>query len=116
MKGRSLINGLPATAPVSELDIFRAIEEDIGRIAEAAISVFEHTPPELIGDIYESGIILTGGGSLIKGLDTYIAAQTGVSCHAAQDPLGCVARGTHMVFKIHDQLRNGFERISVFKK
>lgn len=116
VKGRSLINGLPATAQVSELDIFHAIEEDIGRIVEAATSVFEHTPPELIGDIYESGIILTGGGSLIKGLDSYISSETGVSCHAAQDPLGCAARGTHRVFKIQDQLRNGFERISVFKK
>ncbi len=114
--GRSLINGMPAKAPVSELDIFRAVSEDVDKIARTAISVFEHTPPELIGDIYESGIVLTGGGALIKGLDCYITKKTGVKCYAADDPLGCVARGTNVAFKLHDKLRNGFERIAVFKK
>lgn len=115
VKGRSLINGMPGTAPVSELDICRAIADDINRIVETVTSVFENTPPEIIGDIYEDGIILTGGGSLIRGLDLYISEKTGVRCHVAQDPLGCVARGTHRAFKIQDQLRNGFEKISVFK-
>lgn len=116
VKGRSLINGMPGSAPVSEFDICRAIQNDINTIVEAVTAVFEHTPPELIGDIYESGIILTGGGALIKGLDTYITRETGIKCHCAQDPIGCVARGTHRAFRIHDQLRNGFEKISVFKK
>lgn len=114
--GRSLINGMPARADVSELDICRAIGDDIDRIVDTVKSVFEKTPPELIGDIMQNGIMLTGGGALIKGIDLYIARETGVKCRVAQDPLGCVARGTHRVFRIQDQLRNGFERISVFKR
>lgn len=114
VRGRSLINGLPAKANVSELDIDRAVEDDIDKIVGTVVSVFESTPPELIGDIYESGIIMTGGGALIRGLDKYISEETGVSCHVAHDPLGCVSRGTQMAFGIKDRLRNGFEKISAF--
>lgn len=115
VKGRSLINGMPASADVSELDICRAVGEDIEKIADTVKSVFERTPPELIGDIMQNGIIMTGGGSLIRGLDMYITRETGVKCRPAHDPMGCVARGTHKAFRIQDQLRNGFEKISVFK-
>ena len=114
VKGRSLINGMPASAPVSEADIYNAIGEDLSRIVETVLSVFESTPPELIGDIYEDGILIAGGGALIRGIDMYIYRETGVKCRIAQDPLGCVARGTSRAFHLRDQLRNGFERISVF--
>ena len=114
--GRSLINGMPARADVSEADIYHAIREDIDKIAQTAVSVFEQTPPELIGDIYEHGIVLTGGGAMIKGLDKYLSDATGVKCYVASDPLGCVARGTYLAFKLKDSLRNGFERIAVFKR
>lgn len=114
--GRSLINGMPARAPVSELDIYKAISEDIEKIAKTAVSVFEHTPPELIGDVYESGVVLTGGGAMIKGIGEYRSSVTGVKCVVADEPLGCVARGTNRAFKLADKLRNGFEKISAFKK
>ncbi|MCD8106944.1 MAG: rod shape-determining protein [Oscillospiraceae bacterium] len=112
--GRSLINGLPASIKVSEQDILTAIQENLDTIITAIMSVFEKTPPELAGDIMQSGIILTGGGALIKGIDLYITRETGVKCHIAEDPLGCVARGTYRVFTIHDKLRNGFEKVPVF--
>ena len=107
---------MPARADVSEADIYHAIREDIDKIAQTAVSVFEQTPPELIGDIYEHGIVLTGGGAMIKGLDKYLSDATGVKCYVASDPLGCVARGTYLAFKLKDSLRNGFERIAVFKR
>ncbi len=112
--GRSLINGLPASIKVSELDIMMAIQENIDTIISAIMSVFEKTPPELAGDIMQSGIILTGGGALIKGLDLYITRETGVQCHIAEDPMGCVARGTYRVFSVQDKLRNGFEKVSAY--
>ncbi len=112
--GRSLINGLPASVKVSELDMMMAIQENIDTIISAIMSVFEKTPPELAGDIMQEGIILTGGGALIKGLDLYITRETGVQCRIADDPMGCVARGTYRVFSIQDKLRNGFEKVSVF--
>lgn len=112
--GRSLINGLPERTTVSELDICEAIDSSVVRIANSVKQVFESTPPELAGDIMENGIVLTGGGSLIKGIDLFITRETGVKCFVAQDPLGCCARGTHRVFRLKDKLRNGFERISVF--
>ncbi len=114
--GRSLINGMPGKASVSELDICRAIGDDIDKIVETVKSCFEDVPPELIGDVMQNGIIMTGGCSQIRGLDLYIARETGVSCHVAQDPLGCIARGTYRAFKLEDELRNGFEKISVFKR
>lgn len=113
--GRSLINGLPARAQVSEDDINRAIMDDIEQIVASIQTVFEKTPPELVGDILTNGILLTGGGALIKGLDLYITREFGVQCNVAYDPLGCVARGTYKAFRVADKLRNGFERISVFK-
>ncbi len=114
--GRSLINGMPARCEFSEDDIARAIIDDVDGIIEVIREAFEVTPPELIGDIFENGILLTGGGALLRGLDLYITRELGVKCHVAHDPMGCVARGTHRAFRIKDKLRNGFERISVFKR
>ena len=114
--GRSLITGMPASCEFSETDIAKAIMDDVDGIAELIKAAFEETPPELIGDIYENGILLTGGGALLTGLDMYITRELGVKCRIAHDPIGCVARGTHKAFRIKDELRNGFERISVFSK
>lgn len=113
ISGRSLITGLPARLEISETDIAAAINEDVEAIAEAVRAVFERTPPELVGDIYEHGVVLTGGGALLRGLDMYITREFGVKCRVAEDPLGCVARGTHMAFRVRDKLRNGFEKVNV---
>lgn len=114
--GRSLITGLPGKCEFSEEDICKAVIDDVDGIVDVIKEAFEETPPELIGDIYENGILLTGGGALIKGLDMYITRELGVKCFVANDPLGCVARGTYKAFRIKDKLRNGFERISVYKR
>lgn len=113
VSGRSLVNGLPAKVEISEADMAAAITEDVDMIIAAIRSVFEKTPPELIGDIYDDGILLTGGGSLIRGLDMYITREFGVKCRVADDPLGCVARGTYVAFKVRDKLRNGFEKVKL---
>ncbi len=110
VSGRSLTTGLPAKVEISEGDLARAITEDVDMIIAAIRTVFEKTPPELVGDIYDHGILLTGGGALLRGLDMYITREFGVKCHVADDPLGCVARGTHLAFKVRDKLRNGFEK------
>lgn len=111
VSGRSLINGLPTKVTISEHDICEALTEDVDAIIAAIRTVFEKTPPELVGDIYDHGILLTGGGALLRGLDMYITREFGVKCHVADDPLGCVARGTHLAFKVRDKLRNGFEKV-----
>ncbi len=113
ISGRSLITGLPAKLEISEDDISRAISDDIDAIVAAIRVVFECTPPELVGDIFDRGIVMTGGGALLRGLDMHITREFGVKCTVADDPLGCVARGTHMAFKVRDKLRNGFEKVSV---
>lgn len=111
VSGRSLISGLPSRCEISEDDICRAITDDVDAIIAAIRTVFEMTPPELVGDIYEHGILLTGGGALLRGLDMYITREFGVKTFVADDPLGCVARGTNIAFKVRDKLRNGFEKV-----
>lgn len=113
ISGRSLVSGLPARMEISEADICAAITDDVDDIIAAIRTVFEMTPPELVGDIYDHGMVLTGGGALLRGLDMYITREFGVKCFVANDPLGCVARGTHMAFRVRDRLRNGFEKASV---
>ena len=97
------------------IDIFNAIEDPVNEIVNTIRSVLEVTPPELIGDIYTNGIVLTGGGALLTGLDKYITSKTGVKCYAADDPISCVARGTGFAFKLLDQLLDGFESIPLYK-
>lgn len=111
ISGRSLLTGLPEKIDISEHDISEALIDDVDEIVAAIRVVFEKTPPELVGDIYDHGIVLTGGGALLRGIDMYITREFGVKCHVADDPLGCVARGTHLAFKLRDKLRNGFEKV-----
>ncbi len=97
LRGRDLINGLPATVKITEYDIAQALEEPLGTILESLRKVLENTPPELAGDIYDRGIVLTGGGALLDGLDRLIALAVGVPVRIADDPLACVALGTGIV-------------------
>lgn len=115
IKGRHLIRGLPEQIQVSDYDIYEAIIELINEIIFAVKSVFEKAPPELVGDIYNNGIYLTGGGALIYGLDKLIAKEIGVHCHIAEDPISCVANGTRLAFKNIDKLLDGFENVSLYK-
>lgn len=94
VKGRCLIQGLPRVVRINSGEIPDALEEPITAIIEAVCSVVERTPPELIGDILSNGIVMTGGGSLLYGLDRLIAYATGIKTRVADKAVSCVAIGT----------------------
>ncbi len=94
IKGRCLLTGLPKTLSVTSTEMLEAFEEPVERILEAVHSVLERTPPELVADISDNGIIMTGGGSLIDGFDKLIEARTGIHTVVAEDAISCVAQGT----------------------
>ncbi|MDD7511130.1 MAG: rod shape-determining protein [Peptostreptococcaceae bacterium] len=93
-RGRDLITGLPKTVIVTSEEIMKALDEPLHTICEAVHSVLEKTPPELAADISNSGIVLTGGGALLHGIDKRIAERTGIDVRIAEDPTSCVAVGT----------------------
>jgi rod shape-determining protein MreB len=94
IRGRDLINGLPKTVKITSEEIRDALSEPVGAIVEAVKAVLEKTPPELSADIIDRGIIITGGGALLRGLDKLLSDVTGVPAIVADDPLSCVALGT----------------------
>ena len=93
-RGRNLITGLPKTISVTSDEMFEALQESVLSIVDAVHSVLERTPPELAADIAERGIVMTGGGSLLDGLDKLIAEKTGINTVIAEDAVSCVAIGT----------------------
>ena len=94
IRGRDLISGLPKTIEVTSKEIYEAMREQIYNILDAIKSTLEKTPPELAADIMEQGIMLTGGGALLNGIDRLIKNETGMPVHIAENPLDCVAIGT----------------------
>ena len=94
IRGRSLVSGLPKTIQVSSDEIYEALSETAMTIVEEVRNVLEDTPPELVGDISAGGIVLTGGGSLIYGMDKLIQNETGIRAYVAEDAESCVAYGT----------------------
>ncbi len=116
VKGQNLRRGLPDQCDLSEAELFEALEEDITAIIEMIRRTLEETPPELVGDICQNGILLTGGGALMGGLEDYFSRALGVSCRKAKDPLTCVARGTAAAFSKKQILRDGFERIDGYQQ
>ena len=93
VRGRDLNNGLPRTVTVTSTQIEEAIKESINKIVEIVKLTLEKTPPELASDIMEKGIVLAGGGALIKNLDKLISQETGMPVYVAEQPLDCVVRG-----------------------
>ena len=108
VKGRSLLTGLPQRLTVTTEDLYEAVMPLAEQIAAAAHQVLEHTPPELAGDIYSAGVVLTGGGSKLKVLDEYLSQQLKVKVRVSDDPINCVALGTARCLEIGDQLESGF--------
>lgn len=94
IKGRCLMTGLPKTITVNSTEMMEAFEEPVERILEAVHNVLERTPPELVADISNNGIVMTGGGSLVDGFDKLITARTGIHTVVAEDAISCVAEGT----------------------
>ncbi len=94
IRGRDLVTGLPRTVTFTAEEIMKALEEPIHSIVNGVRSTLENAPPELSADIIESGIVLTGGGALLKGLDMLLAEETGIKVVLSENPLECVALGT----------------------
>lgn len=97
IKGRDLVAGVPKNLNMSSVQVREALSETIDIIVEAVRQALERTPPELASDILERGIILTGGGALLRGLDKRLRQETNLPVNVAEDPLTCVARGTGKV-------------------
>ena len=93
VKGRDLVDGIPKTIEISSVEIRKALNESITTIIESVKIALERTPPELASDILDRGIVLTGGGSMLKNLDQRMIEDTSLPVHVAEDPLTCVARG-----------------------
>ncbi len=106
MRGRDLITGLPKEVIITSDQIREALMRPIRQIVEAVKSTIEVTPPELVADIYERGIVLTGGGALLRGFATLIHHETQIPVHVADDPLTCVVRGTGIVLEDFENLRD----------
>lgn len=105
IRGRDLVSGLPKTIEITSTEIYSALKEPVYNILEAIKSTLEKTPPELSSDVMEQGIMLTGGGALLKGIDTMIIKETGMPVHVSEHPLDCVAIGTGKALESIDVLK-----------
>lgn len=113
VKGRSLITGLPGIIKVDSEELRLALKDYVNAIGEAVHSVLEKTPPELASDIIEEGILMTGGGALLNGLDKFIEKRTGVKVKVAEDAVKCVAEGTGKVLKTFEKLNLSMDDLEV---
>ncbi|MEA5143848.1 MAG: rod shape-determining protein MreB [Oscillibacter sp.] len=112
IKGRCLMTGLPKTVTVSSTEMMEAFEEPVERILEAVHGVLERTPPELVADISNNGIVMTGGGSLVDGFDKLITARTGIHTVVAEDAISCVAEGTGKSLESINSMQDGTVNLS----
>ena len=106
IRGRNLVSGLPKTITISSSEIMEALEEPVSSLIEAVHSVLERTPPELASDISDRGIVMTGGGCLIYGMDKLLEHKTGIKVIIAEDAVSSVAIGTGKTLDNLDYLRN----------
>jgi len=99
VRGRDLVSGLPRTIIITTEQVRDAIAEPVSTIVDAVKATLDKTPPELAADIMEQGIMITGGGALLMGLDRRLANETGMPINIADDPLNCVAVGSGMALE-----------------
>lgn len=104
IKGRDLVTGLPKTIKISAEEILDALREPISQIIDGIKSTLEKTPPELAADIMDRGIMLSGGGAQLQGLDSLVKKETGMPVHVAESPLDCVVMGTGKALEQFDQI------------
>jgi len=102
VRGRDLIAGLPRTIPITSSEVMEAIEMPLQQLVAAVRGVLEQTPPELSSDIIDKGMVMSGGGSLLRNIDRLLTQVTGVPCHVAENPLNCVALGTGLALEHFD--------------
>ena len=105
VRGRDLVSGLPKNIVLHSREVAEAIQDPLAQIVGAVRGVLEQTPPELAADIYDKGIVLSGGGALLRGLDRYLVMHTGVHAMVADDPQTCVARGTGLALEHFEVLK-----------
>lgn len=103
VRGRNLAEGVPRSFTLSSDEILEALQEPLAGIVQAVKSALEQSPPELASDIAESGVVLTGGGALLRDIDRLLANETGLPFVIAEDPLTCVARGGGMALEMSDR-------------
>lgn len=113
VNGRDLMTGIPKQITISYHEVAQAIDKSIGKVEEAVMKALESTPPELAADIYKTGLYLTGGGALLRGLDKRLSAKTKLPVHIAEDPLRAVVRGTGIALKNTDRFSFLIDRKSV---
>jgi len=105
VRGRDLVTGLPRNVDVSSNDIVEAIQEPLRLIVGAVRDVLEETPPELAADIFDRGIVLSGGGAQLRGIDRYISMHTGIPAVVADEPQTSVVRGTGLALENFEVLK-----------
>jgi len=113
VNGRDLMTGIPKQITVSYSEISHALDKSISKIEDAILKALENTPPELASDIYRTGLYLTGGGALLRGLDTRISNKTKLPVYVAEDPLRAVVRGTGIALKNTNRFTFLIDRKSV---
>lgn len=116
IRGRDLISGLPKTLTITSEQAYEALKEPVADIIDCLRSVLERTPPELSADIIDKGIVMTGGGSLLHGLDRLITDTTGIAAHIADDPVSCVAKGTGVALDSLEFLKQSLVTASTQKR
>jgi rod shape-determining protein MreB len=107
IKGRDLVSGLPKTIHVTSEEVRKAIEEPVNAIVDAVRDTLDRCPPELAADVMDKGIVLTGGGALLRDIDKLLTEETGLPVVVADDPLTCVARGGGRILELMDELGPG---------
>ncbi len=106
VKGRNLLDGLPKNISITSDDVREALQDELNEVMDAIRVTLEKTPPELSADIIDHGIMLTGGGALLRGLDKLIEHETNMPVYIADDPLECVAKGAGFVIEEIDKLQD----------
>ncbi len=116
IRGRDLVLGLPREIQITSTGVAEAISEQVQSIVDGIRRVLELTPPELSADIIEGGVVLTGGGALLRNLPELVTEQTGISCHVADQPMECVALGTGKAMEELDKLKDSGTILSTSRK
>jgi rod shape-determining protein MreB len=116
IRGRDLLQGLPRQITMTSTDVMKAIEDSINSIISGIREVLELTPPELAADIIERGIVLTGGGALLRGLPELVTQQTEIETNVAESPMECVVLGTGRTLETLDKFRESGTVLSATRK
>ncbi|MCZ6708288.1 MAG: rod shape-determining protein [Chloroflexi bacterium] len=105
VRGRDHVSQLPRTITVTSNEVATALQEPLAAVVQTIKAVLEKTPPELAADVIDRGMVLTGGGALLRNIDRLLTEETGVPCHVAEDPLQCVAQGAALSLEYLDVIR-----------